>query len=71
MAELLGQMGQAAPEVRAFVTWAGLEMCDHLTRDFVGLGLPPLLARREAENATRILVRRVLGVAKAFHQWGV
>jgi len=66
--ELERSRGQAAPEVRRFVDWAALEFTDKLTADFRTLGLPPMLATTEARNMARILVRRVLGVAKTYHR---
>ena len=70
MARLEMMRASAPPEIRAFVDWAATELADHLTRDFQSLGLPPDLARREAENLTRMVCRRALGTAKTFHQFG-
>lgn len=58
---------QAEPEVRRFVEWAGGELADKLTRDFLSFGLPPMQARTEAEAAVRLLCKRVLGAAKTWH----
>jgi hypothetical protein len=60
---------KAEPEVRKFVDWAGTELADKLTKDFMSLGLPPMQARKEAMAATTILCRRVLGAAKTWHQY--
>lgn len=70
-AELAKQRAAAPPEVRKFVEWIAGELADKLTRDYISFGLPPLQARREAERAARLLNRRVIGIVKAFHQWGV
>jgi len=71
VAELERARASAPPEIRRFVEWIGGELCDKLTHDYQSFGLPPMQARREAERAARILNRRVLGIVKAFHQWGV
>jgi hypothetical protein len=60
---------QADPEVRRFVDWAALELAEKLTKDFMSLGLPPMQAQKEAMAAVGILCRRVLGAAKAYHQY--
>jgi hypothetical protein len=70
-AELERARRQAPPEIRKFVEWIAGELTDKLTRDFLSFGLPPMQARREAERAARILNRRVIGIVRAFHQWGV
>jgi hypothetical protein len=68
----LARLREAAPpEVRKLVDWAGTELADRLTVHYVDLGLPPMLARKEAEAAARILLKRVIGIVKAFHRWGV
>ena len=70
MTHLEYMRASAAPEVRAFVEWVATELADHLTRDYRSLGLPPHLARREAESLARMVARRALGTAKTFHQFG-
>lgn len=70
-AELAKLRAGAPAEMRRFVEWIAGELADKLTRDYMSFGLPPLQARREAEAAARSLNRRVIGIVKAFHQWGV
>jgi hypothetical protein len=60
---------RAEPEVRTFVEWAGGELADKLTKDFLSFGLPPMQARKEAQAAVTLLCKRVLGVARTWHRF--
>lgn len=71
MVKLERMLTAAPPELRRLVTWGGTDLVDTLTRHYADLGLPPMQARREAEAATRILLRRMIGIVKSFHRWGV
>ena len=69
MRRLAQLQAQAEPEVRTFVNWAAGELADKLTKDFMGFGLPPMQARKEAMAAVQILCKRVLGAAKTWHTY--
>lgn len=69
MARLAKMREAAPPEVRKLVEWGATELADKLTVHYLECGLPTLLARKEAEAAARITLRRMIGIIKAFHRW--
>jgi len=57
----------AGPEVRSFVDWVAVELCDRLELKIALLGLPPALARIQAAQTARTIVRDVLATARRYH----
>jgi len=57
----------ADPEVRSFVDWVATELCDRLELKIALLGLPPPLARVQAAQTARTIIREVLGTARRYH----